>query len=323
MKIISIIKRSALLIAALAVFVGCNEPDPDSISVVDITTDAKITTIYAGSQSGEYYYKVLASEWSVVSSDEEWCIPQKDAGTEYGEVSSIYVRAFSGSEDSRTATLLFRSGVATQTILVSQVKSDELINLYPSSSTINYKAQSLSFMVDSNFEWEASSSVSWVKCTTNNDNTVSLSVEENESSTQSREAVITVIAYNDENGSVSTTTATYTLTQEPRSDLYLTPSISNYTFTYQAGLKSVELFTNIYDPAYTVSVASQSDDEWCSVTYSDEDGLVITATANSDEDSRSAIVSVIARSDNGTGNDTVSTTINVSQEGVSGPVVTL
>lgn len=316
------IKRSVLLLSAFALFVGCNEPDPDSISVVDVTTEAEITTIHAGSKSGEYFYKVFANEWSVVSSDEDWCIPQKNVGYKNGEVSSIYVKAYTGDEDSRIATLTFSSGVATQTILVQQVKSDELISLYPSSSTIDYKAQSLSFMVDSNFEWEVTSSVSWVKYSVT-DNTVQLNVEENESSTQSREATITVIAYNEEGGSVSTTTATYKLTQQSRSDLYLTPSTSDYTFTPLADVLSVALYTNIYDPAYTVMASSQSDEEWCSATYTDKDGLVITAKANYGAESRKASVSVIARSDKGAGNDTVTAVINLTQEGSSGPVINL
>ncbi len=272
--------------------------------------------IFADDQSGEYYYKVLAGDWTVSSSDESWCIPQKDAGYSYGETSSIYVRTYEGTEDSRTASLTFRSGMASYVVMVSQFKSDELISLYPSSSTINYKAQSLTFVVNTSLGWDVTSSASWAKATANADGTVTLTVEENESSTDSREATITVVVDNPDGSAVSTTTATYVLTQEPRTDLYLTPTTSSYTFTSDAGEVAIDLFTNIYEPEYTITAASNTDDDWCSATYTDEDGLVITAEENISYESRTATVNIIARSDNGTGNDTITASIQITQEGV-------
>ncbi len=324
MKIISIIKRSALALVALFAFAGCNEPDPDSVSVVDPTTDSAITMIYADTQGGEFYYKVLTDSWSVVSSDSDWCIPQKGAGYEYGETSSVYVKAFTGDEDSRTATLTFKSGVATHTVMVSQSKRDDMIDIYPSSGTIDYKAQTLSFVVNSNFEWNVVSSVAWADVSVNDDNkTVSISVEENMSASTPREAIITIQAHNDENGAISTTSTTYTLTQEARNDLYLTPTTPRYTFTADAGETTIDLFTNIFKPAYTVSAASDSNDEWCSATYSEESGLVITAKKNVFAEARTATVTIIARSESGAGNDTVTATIEVTQEGCADPVLNL
>lgn len=317
MKIISIIKRSILLLLpAVALLTGCNEPDPDSISVVDPVTEEPITVIFADAQSGEYSYKVLAGDWTVSSSDESWCVPQKDAGYSYGETSSIYVRDYEGTEDSRTASLTFRSGMASYVVMVSQFKNDEILSLYPSSSTINYKAQSLTFVVNTTLGWDVTTSASWVAATANTDGTVTLAVEENESSTESREATITVIIDNPDGDAISTTTATYTLTQEPRNDLYLTPTTSSYTFTADAGEVAIDLFTNIYEPAYTITAVSTTDDDWCTATYSDEEGLVVNATENISAESRTATINIIARSDNGTGNDTITASIQITQEGV-------
>ncbi len=318
MNISFIRKTMLLLLPAFVMLVGCNEEDPDSISVVDVVTGEPITTIYADAQEGEYFFKVMADTWSVVSEDSTWCIPQKDGGYTYGEQTSIYVKEYTGTADSRNAYLIFRSGSATHRVQVCQTKGDELVSLYPSTATVDYKAQSCSFIVNSSFDWSVSSSAVWVEAVKSGNNVV-LTIDENPTSSVDREATITVLATNNDGGSVSMTTATYILVQKARTESYLTFATDNYSFESGASFTVVDFFTNVYEPEITLS----SDEDWCLASYLGNSSINISAVENELVESRSATITVTARANNGTGIDVVSKQIFVTQAGCGDPTITL
>ncbi|MFI3306380.1 MAG: BACON domain-containing carbohydrate-binding protein [Rikenellaceae bacterium] len=311
-----ILKRTAqYVLPAVMLLVGCSEQEPDSISVVDESGEA-ITIMYATPTAGFYNVNVVANDWTVASSA-EWCIPQKDFGYS-SESLEFYVADFEDNSSARTAFLTFVSGMASQTIMVVQESSDNFVNLFPSEAAIDYKSQDVKVTVASNFEnWKVTSTSSWAKATANVDGGYfTIAAEENEAE-EERSATI-YVTFDSTGADVSgTTSAEFVLTQSGRSSATLDLNLYSYTFPVTTESVDVEATTTLYKPTYAVS---SSDDSWCTVSDDAAATFTITAVENKASASRTAVVTVIATSEDGTSE--LMKTIEVTQDGVDTPYVT-
>ncbi len=309
-------KRAALFVLpAFMVLVGCSEQEPDSISVVDENGDA-VEIVYAASTADFYSVNIIADSWTVKSSA-DWCIPQKDLGYQ-SEKLDIYVDDFADNSSSRQAFVTFVSGMASQTIMFVQESSDNFVNLFPSEASVDYKSQSLDVVVAANFDnWTVKSTSAWAKVTADVDNnTFGIDIEENESE-EERAATIYVTFDNTDAEVSGTASAEFVLTQAGRSTSTLDLSVSNYTFDAPEDTTgvAVEATTTLFNPTFAVS----SSTDWCKVSATDAAAFSITADANVLAASRSAVVTVVATSEDG--KETLMETIKLTQNGVETPYV--
>ncbi|MFI3315550.1 MAG: BACON domain-containing carbohydrate-binding protein, partial [Rikenellaceae bacterium] len=332
MNIRLILKRSAqlLLVPMFAFLVGCSEQDPDAITVGSVSAteggDA-ISVLSVSADGGKYTVYPSTDTWSVVSSA-AWCVAQRDKCETYDSDKSLELYIYSasdatyGMEDgdlSRFAIVTFTYGAASYEFLVAQGKSDDYIVFYPDAATVGYEAStftvSLLSSVDSS-NLSINSSASWATVTFDNGN-VKVEVAEN-TSEESREAVITVYIVVDGSDYSNPVSNTFTLTQEGRNPAYVTASISEYTFAAATDLSyDATLSSNISGVTYSAT----SNQTWCTPTISGET-LTLTADANTLTSSRdAATVTITATSEDGTVVET--TTITVYQVGVDMPSISI
>ncbi|MFI3282641.1 MAG: BACON domain-containing carbohydrate-binding protein [Rikenellaceae bacterium] len=330
MNIRLILKRSALLLLPMfALLVGCNEQDPDTISVTDgyVLSEAgeEISVLNVASEAGWYTVYPSTDTWSVVSS-EDWCVPNRDNCLSYESNKSLDLYIYgtdhanyglASGEDSRIAFVTFTHGKAEYTFIVSQGKSSDYITLYPGEATVGYESSTFNVCVAASASWEAYSAVSWADVTFDVDkNLMTVTTEENPSE-EPRSTEIVVMFETVSGSSVNTLSEKFVLTQEGRNPSYVTAGVSEYTFAAEPTADlSTTLSTNIYNASFTVS----SNQTWCSYTLTDDE-LEISVEYNELVASRDAKISITAVSEDGT--TTATSEIIIYQVGVDSPSISL
>lgn len=280
MTIRSIFKKLLLLTLPLFSMVACNEPDPDSIAVVD--ANGELLSHYIADAAGEEIaINVVGEDWTA-SSSAYWCEPQKSQGST-NEATSLVVDPIVG--ENREATVTFKSGDAVHYLVVKQTAQTELIEILPSATAVvDHASQTLQFTVNSNITWNYQHTTDeWMKVYVVN-GILNVVLEENESS-DSRSAEVVVYA---EDGLAS---ATISITQTGISDASLSVMPSQTQFEATETVATATAYSTISDATYTASVNSS----WVSVEMNGN-VLTYTVAANTSAESRQATVTVRATS---------------------------
>ncbi len=305
-----------LLLPVLALMVSCNEPDPDSISVVDNVTGEPVAMIEATPQSNIYTVKVLSTgNWTVTSSDDSWCYPNNNGTGGVGStVLEIVVDEISGV--SRTANLIFKSGMAEYIMVVNQTSFDEWIEVLPVAATVDYRAQKFAFVVNSNAKWTVDANpAAWVSATKIGD-IVELDILENQTDDVDRTVSIEVQAEDSE------ASATFELTQTARLEATIDVNPSEYTFEMGADDVEISITTTLHNPSFKVS----STEDWCipsAVANVSANTYVMTISvdANTEPADRFSIVNIVAVSEDGT--SSLDKEVGITQRGVGAPELML
>ncbi len=331
MNIRLILKRSAqlLIVPMLALMVvGCNEKDPDTITVTGTVADSTgevISVLPVSSEGGKYFVYPSTETWTVTSS-KDWCVPQRGDCQTYDSDKSLelYIYGADKGEDagsaSRYSVVTFTSGAAEYSILVSQSSSSDYITLIPDSKAVGYEASTVAFAVISNSTYQVASSQTWAQVDfVTTPMIVTATIDENPTE-EERTAVFTIYS--------GGTTATFTLTQEGRDPSFVAADIEEYTFSATAvtdatDTKTVKLTHNLTDPTFAVN----STQAWCEAVIStDLEGnqlpeLVITTTGDNDlttsRDESTVTITATA------GNIVVTDQITIKQSGVDGPSIVI
>ena len=150
------------------------------------------STMEFTSSSGEQAFKVTANtSWSV-SSDQTWCSVSPASGSNNG---SVTVKVSENTQISaRTATITVKTDAGIRTVSVTQNGASEQVSLSVSDMEFAAGSGSKIFSIKSNTAWAVSSDKNWCSVSPtsgSNDGSVTVSVDEN-TSTSSRTATIMV-----------------------------------------------------------------------------------------------------------------------------------
>lgn len=302
-----------LLILPLSLMqVGCNEKDPSSIRVLDKATGEMISLITTGCQETQYELVVVGDNWTAENSS-DWCMLSRKSG-HYGQEEVTLIVKSSANSTPREATITFRSGSAQHRIVVSQGEKTEYLNLMPNSATVDYKAGTISFTVDSNIDWTATSTSEWVRVTAPADGAgtdtrnVVLAYDQYSSHTTSRSAEIIITSVTGEANTV------FKLKQLQRGEAVIDAATGAYSFEQAGGQTTIAIFHNLMNTTLTTA----STASWCTPTIVGS-SVKIVATANPTNDERTAIVTVL----NHLNGVAVMKQITISQAGIAAPKLTL
>ena len=208
------------------------------------------------------------------------------------------------SLDNRRAALLNITSVSpkyqyNKSIAVSQVAATATISVDKTSLSLAPQAVTESVAVNSNAEWEATCSSSWITLSKTGDTTLQISASENLTAT-ARTATVNL-----RRKDFTATLATISVTQ---SEAGVTGSTANVAFGLDGGTKTVDINAEVSWSAYTSATS------WISVSPESGEGgehsLSITALANSTANPRDGFVYVKI-------GDVEKLSIPVSQEGIS------
>ena len=144
------------------------------------------------SVSASKSFKITANTSWTVASDQTWCSVSPASGSGDSSVTVNVEENTSTAE--RTATIMVKSDAGNKTINVTQSGVAAVLTLDVSSLEFASGSGSKMFRISSNIMWAISSDKNWCSVSPtsgNNDGSVTVSVEEN-TSTSSRSATITV-----------------------------------------------------------------------------------------------------------------------------------
>lgn len=156
----------------------------------DISIDA--SSMEFASSSGSKSIKITSNTSWMVSCDQAWCSVSPTSGSNDGSVTVKVGENTSTAE--RTATITVKSEAGDQTVKVTQSGVAATLTLDTSSLEFTSGSGSKMFRINSNTSWAISSDKNWCSVSPtsgSNDGSVTISVEEN-TSTSERTATITV-----------------------------------------------------------------------------------------------------------------------------------
>ena len=253
--------------------------------------------------SSQAAFSVISNtEWTV-SADAAWFSLSVSSGSNNG---TVLVRATMAntSTDPRSGTVtLSGTGVASKTVLVTQVGAAAALMVFPESLTLDSLSSSQSsFQITSNCDWTVNDDAAWLSVSPSygsGNGTVTVTAYSANTSTSSRNAIITVNGTGAGSRTVSVS----------QNGVIATLSLSAETMTLDASENSQSNFSVNSNCGWTVS----DNAAWLMVSpsFGSNNGTVTVtaATANTSIDSRSAIVTVA-------GEGAGSQTIIVIQNGV-------
>ena len=252
------------------------------------------TTLSFTSSGGSQSVSIKSNQTWTASFDVSWLSLSTASGT--GDATVSITAQANTYTDNRAGTVTFTSGGKTYTVTVIQDGAAIHFEITPTTITFTAKGGSKSVSVMSNQPWTVSSDVSWLKLSNSSgtsDATLSVTAEEN-TSTSSRSSTIIFKAGGKD--------YTVSITQEGATPFF-NVSPESLSFSSSGESKSLSITSNI---SWTVS----SDASW--LKLSDNSGtsdatLSVTAEENTITSSRSGTVTFSAG-----GN---SYTVNVTQEG--------
>lgn len=271
-----------------------------------------VTSLKMESSEGKEDVTVTSNAGWSVSSDQEWCTVSSATGERDGIFSIIVTENKSFSPRKAVVTVIAGTGqtkVATQTVTVTQNAADMTLDISENNFEITAAAGHKSLTVSSNTSWKISSNQPWCTATPSSGNgngSIEISATEN-TSKDIRTATLTIVA--------GPLTKEIAITQKGVDQATLTLSISNLETSSQSSSGNVTVTSN---SAWTVS----SSQNWCIVspiTGNRDGAFIITTTTNTVIASRSASITVTA----GSGENKVSKTISVIQQGVDQALLTL
>jgi hypothetical protein len=206
--------------------------------------------------------------WSV-SDDASWLTATKVDGS---TISVLYDANTSTS--SRTAHITVITSDLSETVNVFQSGSEAYIDVSPNNLEVNSSSGTSYFNVSSNVIWDVSDDASWLTSTKTDDGTITVSYNEN-SSTSSRTANITASS-----GGIF---ETVTLTQSGIA-LYLDVNPNSKTVGSSPGTTTYNVNSNV--------VWSVSDDvSWLTATKTNESTITVTYDENPYSNSRTGHIS--------------------------------
>ena len=203
------------------------------------------------SGSGSKSIKITANTLWTVASDQAWCSVSPTSGSNDGSVTVKVEENTSTAE--RTATITVKSEAGDQTVKVTQSGVAATLTLDTSSLEFTSGSGSKMFRISSNTMWAISSDKNWCSVSPtsgSNDGSVTVSVEEN-TSTSERTATITI--------ETSSITQTLSVTQNGATPV-TPPASQDRTFTV-GGVTFKMIY--VEGGTFTMGATSeQGDDAW-------------------------------------------------------------
>jgi len=256
------------------------------------------TSLNVGSNAGTANLKLTTNKDWTATSDQSWCKLSVTEGKSGSNELTITYEA-NPDETERTATLTFKAGSATATVIVKQEGEVAKIELDNTSLNVGSNAGTANLKLTTNKDWTATSEQNWCK----------LSVTEGKSG--SNELTITYEANPDETGRTATLTfkagsATATVIVKQKGEVaQIVLNNTLFNVGSNAGTVNLTLTTN---RDWTAS----SDQSWCKLNkVSGEKGtstITLSLSANKADHERTAILTLKA------GSATAAVTIKQKEE---------
>jgi hypothetical protein len=255
-----------------------------TVTVVQAGT-AVVLTVAPSNQnvtasSGNTSFTVTSNSGWIAQSNAGWCIVTP-SGTGNGIITASYTENITTS--SRVALItVSSSGTSDLTVTVTQSGAAVTLSVTPALQNVSSAAGMTEYLVASNTNWNAQSSVGWciVTPTGSGDGIINADYTEN-TGTTARTAVITISA----SGATSQTVTLMQLGSDPA----LAVSPENQDVSNTAGSATYAVTSNVLWTAV-------SNADWCSVTPSGSGNgaLVADYSMNTENSTRIAIITLSA-----------------------------
>lgn len=176
---------SLLGLLVLALLQGC-APKEDDIIIPSITPS--IQELKANASGGTFTISIESNvKWNIIGEATDWSLASKvDDHT-----LSIVINESTKDQDRKTSVLLAAENYEVKIPIIQRERAE--ISIEEQEISLTSKASEKLIKVESNYaEWSVKSSESWLKATKDQDAFVKLEAEENKSTENAREALVTL-----------------------------------------------------------------------------------------------------------------------------------